>query len=369
MSAFPMIRLAGGPLERGLQHGHQAADRIAHALDLYRGEFARKGVAWEEALALASEFLIHMRTYDAELVTELEGIAQGARQALPAIVIINARTEIMYWKAGKQQAKELPLDSADECTSAVATPEATVDQRMLHAMNWDWQVDCADQIVVLNIAATADAPAILTSVEAGQLARHGFNGAGIAITINGLHSSQDYGRFGIPSPMIRRRMLMSTRLATAMYALNNAPRAFSHYVAVSHAGGEAFGIEATPDDLFVLSPRNGILVHANHFQSPIAQLKLNDLNIARLPETFYRERRVTRQLEKAEGSITIDTLKTALADSYGSPDAVCRSPSQRPGGMVTGTVYTLVMDAGAKSMLLAPKPYLGAHYTEYRLDA
>jgi isopenicillin-N N-acyltransferase-like protein len=222
---------------------------------------------------------------------------------------------------------------------------------------------------VLNIAATDQSPAILTSVEAGQLARHGFNGAGIAITINGLHSSQDYGRFGIPSPMIRRRMLMSTRLSMAMYALNNAPRAFSHYVAVSHAGGEAFGIEATPDDLFILSPRNGILAHANHFQSPIAQLKLTDLNIARLPETLYRERRVTRQLEKAAGSITVDTLKSALADSYGSPDAVCRSPSQRPGGMITGTVYTLVMDAGAKSMWLAPRPYLGAHYTEYRLDA
>lgn len=368
MTAFPMIRLAGGALERGVQHGRQAADRIALALDVYRGEFARKGVAWEEALALASEFLIHMRAYDAELVTELEGIAQGARQALPAIVIINARTEIMYWKAGKQQAAE-PLVGADECTSAVATPEATADQRMLHAMNWDWQVDCADLIVVLNIAANADSPAILTSVEAGQLARHGFNDAGIAITINGLHSSQDYGRFGIPSPMIRRRMLMSTRLAQAMYVLNNAPRAFSHYAAVSHAGGEAFGIEATPDDLFVLSPQNGILVHANHFQSPIAQVKLVDLNIARLPETLYRERRVTRLLESAKRSITIDTLKAALADSYGSPDAVCRSPSQRPGGMVTGTVYTLVMDAGAKSMLLAPQPYLGARYTEYRLDA
>jgi isopenicillin-N N-acyltransferase-like protein len=355
-------------MERGRQYGREAADRIALAIDLYRAEFARKDVAWSEAQDLAGEFLVHMRNYDAELVTELEGIAEGARQTLPAITIINARTEIMYWKARKQ-ANPQPLPVSEECTSAVATPEVTADGRMLHAMNWDWQVDSSDTIVVLHIAASGDAPAILTSVEAGQLARHGFNDAGIAITTNGLHSSQDYGRFGIPSPMIRRRMLMSRRLSAAMFALNNAQRAFSHYMALSDAGGEAIGIEATPDDLFVLEPEHGLLVHANHFQSPVAQLKLTDLNIARLPETIYRERRVSRLLRQAAGRITVDTLKSVLADSYGSPDAVCRSPAARPGGMVTATVYTLIMDAGAKSMWLAPKPYLGANYTEYRLDA
>jgi len=367
MQALPLIRLSGGPTERGIQHGRKASGQIALALDLYREEFARRGVDWQEAQELATEFLVHMRNYDAELVVELEGIAEGARQSLAAITIINARTELMYWKAKRQRAPA-PEGVADECTSAVAMPEATANQRMLHAMNWDWQVDAADSAVVLSIAATETTPAILTSVEAGQLARHGFNSAGLAITINGLQSSQDCGRFGIPSPMIRRRMLMSTRLSAAMLELGSAPRAFSHFMAISDAHGEAIGLETTPDDLFVLTPERGLMVHANHFKNTVAQIKLTDLNVARIPETIYRELRVARHLQQAIGKITVDTMKTAFADSYGNPDAVCRRPARRPSGMVTGTVYTLIMDAAAKSMWLAPRPYLGAQYTEYRID-
>ncbi len=368
MQALPLIRVSGGPYERGLQHGRQAADRIALALDLYREEFARKAITWEEASTLATDFLRRVREFDPELVTEMEGIAASARQSISAIVIINARTELMFWKAGGDAAAVPVADATDECTAAIAMPETTADGHMLHAMNWDWQADCADTSIVLRIAATESTPAVLTAVEAGQLARHGMNGAGLAITSNGLHSNQDYGRFGIPSPLIRRKMLMRTRLAAAMYALNNAPRAFSHFMALSDASGEAIGLETTPDDIFVLAPRQGMLVHANHFQSPIAQIKLKDLNLARIPETIYRELRVTRALEKAAGRITVDTLKSALADSYGSPDAVCRSPAPRPGGMVSASVYTLIMDTTARSMWIAPRPYLGAHYTEYRLD-
>lgn len=367
MQALPLIRLSGGPTDRGIQHGRMASGQIAMALDQYREEFARRGVSWKEAQELATEFLTHMRDYDAELVVELEGIAQGARQSLAAITIINARTELMYWKA-KRQSAPAPEGVSDECTSAVAMPETTANQRMLHAMNWDWQVDSVNSAVVLSIAATETTPAILTSVEAGQLARHGLNSAGIAITSNGLHSNQDYGRLGIPSPMIRRRMLMSPRLSAAMYELGSAPRAFSHFMALSDAHGEAIGLETTPDDLFVLTPERGLMVHANHFKSPVAQIKLNDLNVARIPETIYRELRVARHLQQAAGKINVETMKTAFADSYGSPDAVCRSPARRPSGMVTGTVYTLIMDAAAKSMWLAPLPYLGTQYTEYRLD-
>ena len=59
-------------------------------------------------------------------------------------------------------------------------------------------------------------PDILTFTEAGGLARHGFNAAGVAISANYLRSDRDFARPGIPLPFIRRRVLEQAHLAPAM---------------------------------------------------------------------------------------------------------------------------------------------------------
>lgn len=370
MEPLPLVRIAGGAFERGLQYGRAAADRIALVLEVYRKEFARKDLSWTAASALADEFGALMRDYDGELMTEIEGIAEGARQSMSAIVILNARTELVYWKGARDgaAAEDAEYPAPEECTSGVAMPEITANGHLLHAQNWDWQPDCAAASVVLHIEHGDERPDILTCVEAGQLARHGMNRLGIALTANGLHSGQDYGRFGVPNPFIRRRMLASQSLARAMYELMNSPRAFSHNVTVSDAAGEAFDIETTPDECFWVEPEQGVLAHANHFKSPVARLKIRDANIARCPETIYRERRLRAALTRASGRVTVDTFKDALADRFGSPDSICRSPAPRPGGMLSASLYSLIMDTTERRMWVAPLPFEGAEYAEYGFE-
>ena len=62
-------------------------------------------------------------------------------------------------------------------------------------------------------------------------------------------------------------------------------------------------------------------------------------------------------------------VERAFADDYGTPNAVCRSPSERSDGSVSATVASLIMDAGAGRLWLAPSPYQGVRYSEYRLDS
>lgn len=368
MDPFPLIRIEGDARARGRSYGRAAAAQIAHVLEIYRREFDRKGLGWSEAQALATSFQRHMHEYDPELTAEIEAIAEGARQSPASIVIINARTELLFWKAA-QAGSAVPVTDVEteECTSAIALPEATRDGHTLHAQNWDWQPECAEGAVVLEVRHGDQRPDLLTCVEAGQLARHGLNSAGIGLTANGLHSGLDYGRFGVPNPIIRRRMLTAPTLARSLQALLNAPRAFSHNVGISDAQGEAFDMETTPEECFWLEPEAGILAHANHFRSPIARSKLRDANLARCPETLYRERRVRTTLQRARGSIDVELMKRVLADDYGAPDAVCRHPAPRPGGMISATVYTLIMDTTARTMWIAPLPYRGARFTEYAL--
>lgn len=365
---LPMITISGPPAVRGESYGRQAAVLIARALAMYRDELDRKGLPWDQAQQLARQFLPSIEAYDEDIALEMHGIARGAGQPVEAIVILNARTELLFWNERERHGAAPDPDALEpeECTSALALPQSTADGHLLHAQNWDWQPACAEHSLVVRIQSgrTADS---LNFVEAGQLARHGFNGEGVAITAMGLHSSQDYGRLGIPNPLIRRKVLDSGGLAEAIGVIYRSQRSFSHCLSISHAGGEAFNFETTPDHVFWQAPDNGLLVHSNHFKNPLALAKVEDVNIARCPDTLYRDSRVRKALERLNGHLTVDHFKQVFADTFGLPNSVLRHPAARPGGMTSATVYTLIMDTTERRAWLAPTPYRNARYTEYSL--
>lgn len=353
---FPLIEIEGGPYDRGLSYGRQAGERIALGLTVYGNSFALP-----QAKAAATRYLSNLEAYDIELVTELRGIAEGAEQPVEAILALNARTELTAWDQG----------AGEECTALLAMPERTSEGALLHGQNWDWRPDCVDTVIVVHIR-PASGPDILTFCEAGQLARHGLNSEGVALTANGLQTDDEFIGDGIPGPFIRRRMLMATSLAEATGILMNSRRSSSQNIMLSHAGGrgrsEALNFEATPHDLFWSLPERGLLSHSNHFKHPTALAKVNDIGLLRHPESLYRDRRVLAQLEADGDQIAIASFERALADNYGAPNAVCRSPAQRSDGSISATVASLIMDAAAGVLKIAPEPYRGIQYHEYRLD-
>jgi len=133
-------------------------------------------------------------------------------------------------------------------------------------------------------------------------------------------------------------------------------------------GGSAINLETTPEARYWLQPENGIMVHANHFKCPIARAAVTDIGLMRCPESLYRDQRLLDLFNKHRGAITIDTFKEGFQDRFGAPDAILRSPKARPGGNISGTVATIIMDTTANTMFVAPSPYLGVHFTAYQLD-
>ncbi len=356
-AAFPLVEIEGSPRERGLQYGRAAGQQISRGVEIYREGLANAGIDWTDAVQLARQFAPNITDYDGDLMSEVEAIALGAEQPVEHIVILNTRTEILFWKTRRPE--------PDECTAILAMPSVTREGNLLHAQNWDWNPKCETSSIVLRIRAIDGGPDILTFVEAGQLARSGMNSAGIAITANGLHGGDDYGRMGVPSPFVRRRMLAADRLAPALRTIMAAPVSFSHFLLVSESSGEAIGLETTPDDVFWMRPKNGILTHANHFKSPAALVRVRDLGVRRTPDSLYRDSRANTLIRDAGGDITVDTIKSALADTYGAPDAVLRSPAPRPGGNISGTVASVIMDTTHLRLWLRPSPYKQTEYSEY----
>lgn len=366
MTELRAVTVKGTSSERGEAYGSQASDLIAQALATYRDYFAKRGFSWSEVLGTATDFVAHIGSYDPDLLIEVEAIAHGSGRSLQEIVLLNARTELLFWQSQRTEGSLSRVAEQGECTGALALPEATKTGNVLHCQNWDWIPEAAAHTMVLRML-DYDGPNALHFVEAGQLARHGMNEAGVAVSAMGLHSDRDYGRLGVPSPVIRRKMIAASNYGDTIREVFAAEPSFSHFIMVSHAAGEGIGFESIPGDTFWLRPENDLLVHANHIRSPNALTRVRDVNLARCPDSLLRESRVMRALRRDHGSISRREIANALADREFAPGSVLRAPAKRAGGLTSETVYSLIMEAGAGTAWLRMRPYRNGSFQEFSI--
>ncbi len=239
---FPLIDLSGGPRERGRMHGKAAADRLKRGVKMYAESLLKSGVDWKELERRAEAMVPLIDRFDPTYVEEMRGIAEGANEPFAAVVLMNARTEMVVAARKQQAAKHFP----DGCTAALALPEASSDGVLLHGQNWDWRSECAETGVVLRIRRD-DGPDILTFTEAGGLARSGLNSAGIGLTANALECDRDYQRGpGVPLPFIRRKVLEASHLAHAVQTIVSTPKPGSNHMAVTIAAARPSASNARP---------------------------------------------------------------------------------------------------------------------------
>jgi hypothetical protein len=370
---FPFVSVSGRPFERGRAYGAAARERVHRSAALYGGQLEELGFSQAARTRLIGAFAEQVEAFDPAYLQEMQGIAEGAGVSLEQVVMINARTEVV---AMARVMTNRPDDgneelegekNADGCTGAVILPERTADGNLLHGQNWDWRPECVYNGVVLRIYRD-DGPDVLTFVEAGGLGRHGMNSAGICISGNYLRSDRDYTQpGGVPLALVRRKAMDQEHVALSMRAIATTKKACATNMLVSHKTGWAINFECAPDEAFPLYPENGIIVHANHWVSQTALLKLKDTGTATAPDSFYRDWRVRRLLDEKGSDITMADLKAALFDDFLSPYSVCRPP--RPGlrGDITASVAMIVMDPSAGVMEVAPLPALNRNFTRYSL--
>jgi isopenicillin-N N-acyltransferase-like protein len=362
----PLIEVSGAPRIRGRQYGEQAGARIKLGVEHYAEQLDASELDWPAVTELARSFEPKIAAFDATYPDEMRGIAEGAGVPFEAVLLLNARTEIL--KLAKRAETRLPADDPDGgCTGVVCQPHVVADGRLIHAQNWDWKAECAETAVVLKIRRD-DGPDILTFTEAGALARSGFNAAGIAITANYLECERDYRRLGVPLALIRRKVLQSAHLAHAMLAVYATPKSASNNMIVSHAAGVVVDFECAPDETFQVHPDDGVLAHANHWVSPVALAKLTDTGIASTPDSLYRDLRVRDLLAAHRGRITLDAVRAALFDDFQSPWSVCRPPRMSLGDTLTATVAMILMVPERGHMEVAMLPALDRRFAAYALD-
>lgn len=362
----PFIDVSGAPRERGRQYGEQAKVRIDRGIEHYAAQLETAKLAWRDIRAIVDTYEPTIAAFEPAYIDEMKGIAEGAGVEYAAVVLLNARTEVLKLADRRRKGQPAQIDP-DGCTGIAVMPAATAQGRVIHAQNWDWKAECAETAVVLRVRRD-DGPDLLTFTEAGGMARSGMNAAGISITANYLESDRDYRQVGVPLALLRRKALEQEQLALAMRIVYATPKSASNNVMVSHALGIAIDFECAPDETFQVHPERGVIVHANHFQSAVALSKLKDTGIATTPDSLYRDIRVRQLIEPHIGAITPAHVKAALFDDFQSPWSVCRPPRMNTSNNLSASVAMVVMEPALGVMEVAMLPAFNREFTSYRLD-
>ena len=379
---FPILNLSGSNYERGRQYGQQVAPLVRHSIASYARMFAYfQGRDWPTVQNAAAGYMPLLEDLVPDLVEEMCGIAAGAGRLLEEIVALNVRTELLagafangrhadYYRAmarnrdyGVPQHDNEPqaefaipegvlVSDLSECTTVVATPEASAHGKTWLAQNWDWSGDQRAACVLLRIK-QPNKPTLLTLTEAGIVAKIGVNSAGVAVTLNILASQLDGKRPGMPVHVLLRKMLEQPTYEAAIALAKRDRSGASSCVTVADADGRAVSLEITPGGVGEIHPQQGLLVHTNHCVCAITQPNASPLAASSSSKPRYS--RAAELMAQAQGQIDSDTIIGVLRDLEDVPMCICRHPDMALHPCErTESVAGVVMDTQARVMHVAP---------------
>ena len=283
--------------ERGEAFGRAHAPAIRHTIAVYERMFAETGVSPGD---------IRVPDWAHE---ELSAMAEGAGVPLPALLAVNARTEVL--------------------AGAGPTECSVIGAGGLLAQNWDWHPALSESTLIWVVETGSGW--FVTLCEAGTLAKIGLNDAGLGVCLNLLRSSEDGGHDGTPIHILLRQVLATCRsVDEAVSLLSSAKVSASSAVTVAQPGDVA-SVELSPGGANVL--RGSVGAHTNHFLEP--------------PKAGHD----TMESESTRPRLDVvrrAPLLDALRSHDGHPNSVCRHLDESlPWAEQVVTVASIVMNLAA----------------------
>jgi len=368
MPEIPLLTVEGDAYACGLAHGRQFAREIAENIETYLSRFAAAGLAHDQAFVGAERWHQAIAAESPAYAEEMRGISHGSGHSETSIALLNARYELAFTLFGQEarRGELLAVGAAgpDGCTTFGLLPQATADGHCWLGQNWDWLASVHGRTFVLRVQRKGK-PRLVCLTEAGIAGgKMGVNECGIGLVENGLASSHD-GRNPYRKPFhVRcREVLEAKTFADASRPVTDTPRTCSANFVIGAAGGEVVDLEASPDHVSRLYPEDGIITHSNHFlTSGHGESLLEKIS----PNTLYRADRMRALLEPQRGEISFAHMRTAAADHFGAPYAICRHPDPgQPAIMRTMTVGAVLIDLDDRTMQMANGPPCSDEYVAF----
>ncbi len=310
--AMRLVEVTGPPRERGRAYGEATRAEVARSIAFYQEAFAlHPGLAWPRVLERTRAWRDVTAATAPDLVAEMDGIAEGAGVTTGDILALNARGEVIR-------------DRVEGCSSFALLSGSTGDGHVYAGQNWDWRAGTEATIVMLRIV-QPPRPTVIMQVEAGQVGRHGASSAGVALNANGLD-----GRFdtpaGLPQPVLRRLILDSASVRDAMGVPFEVRPHIAANLLITGRHDVAVDLETTPVGHRWGHPRDGVLVHGNHYRYGVPPAIVDTYQPSSV-DSLWRvpavERGLARVRQAVDSAAVHRVVHETMSDHFGHPLGVC----------------------------------------------
>jgi predicted choloylglycine hydrolase len=300
---FPLLEVRGSAFEMGHQHGEQAAELIQRYLLLIERLTGKPRAALCEN---AMRFLPELEASYPLFVTEVRGLAEGARLTLGEAMLCQVRAEASHaWAEG--------------CTAFALRGEATADGLALVGQNQDLPPEFGEVSILLRVQPSDGRPRALLYTFAGQLGYFGMNEHGVCNYANSVYDCPwQPGQSHYP---LKRLMLekASVRACVELYHQVRACSAVN--IVLGDGAGNIGDIECRPEGMALYQGDHpDAIVHTNHYLTPAYRA----LDTGSLPDSFTRHQRMSAWVREHWGRITVAALQEIMADHQGEPAGICR---------------------------------------------
>ncbi|MBT3605504.1 MAG: hypothetical protein HOE48_09625 [Candidatus Latescibacteria bacterium] len=300
---FPLVKVSGTAYEMGYQHGQQAGALIQKYLIWIE---KLTGKSRSELCQSARKFHPLIEKLSPRLIEEIKGLAKGADITFDEALLCQARGE----------AASVPPEG---CTAFALKGSATANSITLAGQNQDLAPEYADVAILLHVCPSDERPRALIFTFAGQLGYAGMNQHGLAHFANALYDAP--WQFGLPHYPIKRAVLEQDNLEDCLTIIKQNPTCSAGNMVFCFGNNEIADIEIRPDGFAQFTDTHpDSILHANHYLTP--EFTPHETNS--LADSCPRLDRMRDLIQEHWGHITVDTMKTILADHQDDPAAICR---------------------------------------------
>jgi len=300
---FPLIEVSGSPYEMGYQHGAQAAkliERYLRWIEKLTGKL--RDLLSRNALV----FLPAIEALSPAYVEEVRGLADGADISFEEALLCQVRSEAARIGEGG-------------CTAFALTGSATADGQPLAGQNQDLEPEFSDVAILLRVKPNDGRPRALMFTFAGQLGYAGMNEYGLALFNNALF---DYDwQMGLPRQPLKRVILEKGTVEECIDLLRRHRTCSAANVLLGDGQGEIAGIEIRPDGIVRFQDDHpDYCLHTNHYLTD----QFIPFETNSIPDSIPRLGRLRTLVKENWGRITVDTMKSILADHDDEAGGICR---------------------------------------------
>ncbi|HYL07372.1 MAG TPA: C45 family peptidase [Candidatus Udaeobacter sp.] len=350
MSGVRIVDAAGSPRQIGRAHGEHMRGQIAGAMDRWIEVIERQtlmsGAAYLASFAAATNFRPAMDQWAPQLIDEIAGIAEGARQDFGRMLAYQLMDEEWAYRSSLVRAG---TGSIEACTSFGLIRD---DGSALLAQNMDLPSHYDGSQVVLRLRPETG-PAAMLFTPAGMIGTTGLNERGVGVCVNAMVQLR-HASIGVPVGCVLRAMLACDNVDAAADVIKRAPHATAQNYVIG-GSGRIYDFEASRDQVQEVKPESGRVMHTNH---PLANDDL-DPDVSDVDSTTVVRLERLHELLTGRDGVTVERAQHALSDLK-APICVSRGSSWM-------TLGSVVMELTGDPVLhVAPGPPAMTPYSEIR---